>query len=138
MQKIDTKKVADTIKSLIRELKDAGYLKIEKQYPNATRGRGGKIEYVFSVFETPQGEGIQEVENQTLENQTLENQTLENRTPYTILDNVTQKTNKTKREKGTPAGGRLAKRGNEREYTEEEFPYNQHLFDETREGGVKE
>lgn len=90
------KESRDAIKSAMDELKQAGYLDIEKVMPN--NSKSGKIEYIYHIFEEKNGgeslaggndvQGVentplefsqaQGVENQPLEKQTLENQELEN------------------------------------------------------------
>lgn len=62
------------IKSALAELKEYGYLVIEKKMPNETRS--GRIEYEYNVFEEPvkQDREKQGVENQGVVFQGLENQ----------------------------------------------------------------
>lgn len=65
------------VKSALKELKDFGYIRIDKLMPNETES--GRIEYVYNVFEQPQNIIIkQEHKKQGLENQPLENQPIEN------------------------------------------------------------
>lgn len=64
------------IKSALKELKDFGYIRIDKLMPNETES--GHIEYVYNVFEQPQNISKQEYKKQRLENQPLENQPIEN------------------------------------------------------------
>lgn len=59
--------------STLKELKEFGYLKVDKLMPDQTKS--GKIEYVYNIFEQP---CLQDLEKQDLENQGLENQGLEN------------------------------------------------------------
>lgn len=59
--------------STLKELKEFGYLKVDKLMPNQTKS--GKIEYVYNIFEQP---CLQDLENQDLEKQDLENLCLEN------------------------------------------------------------
>ena len=40
------------IKSTLNELRDLGYLRVSKLYPNETDS--GRIEYVYDIYETPQ------------------------------------------------------------------------------------
>ena len=61
------------IKTALNELKDRGYLRVDKRVP--TKANGGKYEYVYNIFEQPYG--IQAVENQGVENQPLESQGVE-------------------------------------------------------------
>ena len=62
------------IKSTLNELKDFGYLVIDKKMPNETTS--GRIEYEYNIYEKPQKqEGKkQELENLGVEFQPLENQ----------------------------------------------------------------
>ena len=62
------------IKSALTELKEYGYLAIEKKMPNETRS--GRIEYEYNVFEEPvkQDREKQGVENQGVVFQVVENQ----------------------------------------------------------------
>ena len=64
------------VKSALKELKDFGYIRIDKLMPNETES--GRIEYVYNVFEQPQNISKQEHKKQELENQPLENQPIEN------------------------------------------------------------
>lgn len=64
------------VKSALKELKDFGYIRIDKLMPNETES--GRIEYVYNVFEQPQNISKQEHKKQGLENQPLENQPIEN------------------------------------------------------------
>lgn len=59
----------DSIESGLKELKRCGYLRISKQYPDATDSH--KIEYVYDFYEKPQVN--QEADFQPLEFQPLEN-----------------------------------------------------------------
>nr|DAQ31523.1 MAG TPA: Dna polymerase B [Caudoviricetes sp.] len=65
-----------SVKSAIKELKDFGYIRIDKLMPNETES--GRIEYVYNVFEQPQDISKQGNKKQALENQPLENQPIEN------------------------------------------------------------
>lgn len=58
------------IKSTLKELKEFGYLKVDKIFPDKTKT--GRIEYVYNIFETPQK---QEYQIQPLEIQPLEKDT---------------------------------------------------------------
>ena len=64
--------------STLKELKEFGYLKVDKLMPNQTKS--GKIEYVYNIFEQPCLQDLekQDLENLGLENLCLENQGLEN------------------------------------------------------------
>ena len=60
----------------LKELKEHGYLVINKLNPSETAS--GKYEYVYDIFEVPKQDiGFQDLENQDLENQDLENLPLE-------------------------------------------------------------
>lgn len=69
------------IKSTLTELKEFGYLVIEKQMPDQTAT--GRIEYIYNIYEQPQTLK-QESENQPLEKQEVEKQEVENQ-PLEIL-----------------------------------------------------
>lgn len=98
------KESIDCIKATLHELKNSGYLKIEKLMPN--KSKSGRIEYVYHIYETRQKIKKQEVEkppleqevekqaleNQAFENQELEKQTFEN-TPLYIITNNTNTNN---------------------------------------------
>ncbi len=67
------------LKTILKELKDVGYLTITKKFPNETSS--GKIEYQYCVYEKPSNaeeSTNQEVEKQAVENQAVEKQALEN------------------------------------------------------------
>jgi hypothetical protein len=74
------------ITSTLKELKMFGYLSVTKVMPNETQS--GRIEYVYEIFETPQRDNIQGIENQGVEKQGIEN-----------LPLVLQKEKSTKKEK---------------------------------------
>lgn len=76
------------ITSTLKELKMFGYLSVTKVMPNETKS--GRIEYVYEIFETPQSDNIQGIENQGIEKQGIEN-----------LPLVLQKEKSTKKEKDT-------------------------------------
>lgn len=59
------------ITSTLKELKMFGYLSVTKVMPNETKS--GRIEYVYEIFETPQRDNIQGIENQGVEKQGIEN-----------------------------------------------------------------
>ena len=72
------KESESAIISTLTELKQFGYLIIEKQLPNQTKS--GRFEYVYHIYESAKQEPkIQDLENQGLEFQHLEFQHLENR-----------------------------------------------------------
>ena len=64
------------VRSALKELKDFGYLRVDKMMPNETKT--GRIEYVYNVFEKPQKNEKPKVEKQPLENQPVETQYIEN------------------------------------------------------------
>lgn len=64
------------IETALRELKSFGYMTVEKKFPNDTES--GRIEYVYTVFEYPTNDAIQEVGKQGAENLPLESQWVEN------------------------------------------------------------
>lgn len=70
------KESKSAVESALQELKDTGYLVIEKLMPDRTAS--GRIEYVYNIYETPelrkQEDKKQDIENQGLENQDVENQ----------------------------------------------------------------
>lgn len=59
------------ITSTLKELKSFGYLSVTKVMPNETES--GRIEYMYEIYETPQRDNIQGIENQGVEKQDLEN-----------------------------------------------------------------
>lgn len=65
-----------SVVSALKELKEFGYLKVDKLMPNQTKS--GRIEYVYNIYETPQKELRQEHKKQGLENQGVEFQDIEN------------------------------------------------------------
>lgn len=62
------------INSTLKELKEFGYLKIEKLMPNQTKS--GRIEYIYNIYEVANAK--QEHKKQGVENQGLEFQGVEN------------------------------------------------------------
>lgn len=60
------------IKSTLKELQKFGYLRVTKLMPNKDIGRA-RIEYVYDIFEQPQEDEKQGVENLPLENLPIEN-----------------------------------------------------------------
>lgn len=62
-----------SIKSILKELQDFGYVKIEKLYPNQTNS--GRIEYAYDVYEVSQK---QENDEQGLKKHGLKKQEVEN------------------------------------------------------------
>jgi len=64
-----SKESKSALRSALNELKEYGYLFIEKKYPNKTES--GRIEYIYNIYEIPKKK--QDTENQYLENQYIEN-----------------------------------------------------------------
>lgn len=81
------------IENTLKELKEFGYLRVDKIMPN--KSKSGRIEYVYNIFENPQK---QEGKKQALENLPLENQGVENRpqlnTNQSMTDELNIKNNK--------------------------------------------
>lgn len=90
------------INSTLKELKDFGYLRVDKFMPNQTKS--GRIEYVYNIYEIPQQNQCTEkqeqekqgLENQCLEIQGVENQGVENQGQYNINNKSTNKLNNNK------------------------------------------
>ncbi len=83
------KEKEDTINSTLKELKDFGYLRVDKLLPNETKT--GRIEYVYNIFETPQEK--QGGEKQGVEKQPLEKQGAEKPTQLNTNKSNTNKLN---------------------------------------------
>ena len=64
------------IVSTLKELRNFGYLWIEKRMPNETES--GRIEYTYHIFEKPNQKLIQFTQKQAVEKQGIENLPLEN------------------------------------------------------------
>lgn len=79
------------VKSALKELKDFGYIRIDKLMPNETGS--GRIEYVYNVFEQPQDISKQGHKKQELENQPLENQPIENQVQLNTKEQNTKELN---------------------------------------------
>lgn len=96
-----------SVKSAIKELKDFGYIRIDKLMPNETES--GRIEYVYNVFEQPQNISKQEHKKQALENQPLENQPIENQVQLNTKEQNTNKLNtkKIKNKKNTKKSAKI-------------------------------
>lgn len=62
--------------SALKELKEYGYLVVEKRFPSETES--GRIEYTYTVYERPQDPKKQGIENQGVENQGVDFQGVEN------------------------------------------------------------
>ena len=82
------------INSTLKELKEFGYLRVDKFMPNQTKS--GRIEYVYNIYEIPKQNQCaekQEQEKQGLENLCLEIQGVENQGQYNINNKSTNKLN---------------------------------------------
>ena len=79
------------VKSALKELKDFGYIRIDKLMPNETES--GRIEYVYNVYEQPQNIIKQEHKKQGLENQPIENQPIENQVQLNTNKQNTKESN---------------------------------------------
>lgn len=81
------------IENTLKELKEFGYLRVDKIMPD--KSKSGRIEYVYNIFEKSQK---QEGKKQGLENLPLENQGIENRpqlnTNQSMTDELSIKNNK--------------------------------------------
>ena len=89
----------NAIKSTLNELKQFGYLIVNKIMPN--NSKSGRIEYVYNIFEFPQDIEKQDIEKQVVENQGVENQSVENplQLNTNILNTKELNTNKQKESK---------------------------------------
>ena len=94
------------ITSTLKELKMFGYISVTKVMPNETQS--GRIEYVYEIFETPQRDNIQGIENQGVEKQDLENLPLvlqkeksskKEKDIYIYSNNIEEENTKDKKEK---------------------------------------
>lgn len=81
------------IKSTLDELKEFGYLRVTKKYPNETES--GRIEYIYDIFETPQNQELEKQEEvkQGAENLCLEHQGVENQGQSNTNKSNTNKSN---------------------------------------------
>lgn len=95
------------VKSALKELKDFGYIRIDKLMPNETES--GRIEYVYNVFEQPQNISKQDYKKQELENQPLENQPIENQVQLNTNKQNTKELNikKIKNKKNTKKSAKI-------------------------------
>lgn len=95
------------VKSALKELKDFGYIRIDKLMPNETESR--RIEYVYNVFEQPQNISKQDYKKQELENQPLENQPIENQVQLNTNKQNTKELNikKIKNKKNTKKSAKI-------------------------------
>ena len=87
-----------TIIATLNELKEAGYLVIEKKMPG--QSKNGRIDYEYNIYEMPQTRAENSslektsVEKTSVENSTLELQALENRIQQNTNKKNTYKQNK--------------------------------------------
>ena len=92
-----------TIIATLNELKEAGYLVIEKKMPG--QSKNGRIDYEYNIYEIPQTRAENSslektsVEQTSVENSTLELQALENRNQQNTNKQNTNKQNTYKRNK---------------------------------------
>ena len=75
------------IKSTLKELKEFGYLKVEK-----TQNEKGVFEYIYNIYENPQTENPS-IENPTMENPQMENPSVENELLLNTDESITNKSN---------------------------------------------
>lgn len=64
------------IKSTIKELKENGYVIVDKKYPE--KGERNGFEYIYNIYEFPQEVDDQDVESQGIENLPIDNLSVEN------------------------------------------------------------
>ena len=89
------KEEESAVKSTLRELKECGYLVVDKKMPNETKS--GRIEYEYNVYEEPIKQAIKK---QGVENLSLEVQGVEN--PPQINTYIINKEELNKEDKHTP------------------------------------
>lgn len=77
------------VKSTLSELKDFGYLSVEKKLPNETDS--GRIEYIYNIYEVPYSE--QDTLKQGAENLQVESQSVENPTQLNTVPTSTNHLN---------------------------------------------
>ena len=85
-----------SLRTALNELKDNGYLIIEKMYPNQTESK--RIEYVYNIYEEPHLDPYihkQDTENQYLDFQDVEFNTQQNTNKQSIKEQI-DKDDKTK------------------------------------------
>lgn len=75
------------ITSTLNELKEFGYVRVEKKYP--TKENGGRIEYIYNIYENP----TQDIGKQDLENLGVECQGIENQAQLNTNKSITNKLN---------------------------------------------
>ena len=75
------------IKSTLKELKEFGYLKVEK-----TQNEKGVFEYIYNIYENPQAENPS-IENPPMENPQMENPSVENELLLNTDESITNKSN---------------------------------------------
>lgn len=80
------------IKSTLKELKEFGYLKVEK-----TQNEKGVFEYIYNIYENPQAENPSienpPIENPPMENPQMENPSVENELLLNTDESITNKSN---------------------------------------------
>jgi hypothetical protein len=91
--------------SALKELKEYGYLVVEKRFPSETES--GRIEYTYTVYERPQDPKKQGVENQGVENQGVDFQGVEN--PHQLNTNKSNTKESNTEESRTNGYGRMPK-----------------------------
>lgn len=98
------KEEESAINSTLKELKEFGYLRVDKLMPNETKS--GRIEYIYNIFETPQRQK-QEPKKQGVENQGVEFQGVENQGQLNTnkLNTDILNTNNKKKERKTAYDG---------------------------------
>lgn len=115
------------IKSGLNELKEYGYLIVNKMNPSETES--GRYEYEYIIYEVPQGEGVQYIEKQGIENQPVEIQSVENlaqlNTKESKTDNQNTNQSKTKKNKRfqKPTVEQIAEYATERGYPDFDAEY---------------
>lgn len=75
------------IKSTLKELKEFGYLKVEK-----TQNEKGVFEYIYNIYENPQTENPS-IENPPMDNPQMENPSVENELLLNTDESITNKSN---------------------------------------------
>lgn len=80
------------ITSTLNELKEFGYVRVEKKYP--TKENGGRIEYIYNIYENP----TQDIEKQGLESLGVEQQGIENQAQLNTNKSITNKLNTNNKE----------------------------------------
>lgn len=86
-----SKEQTKCIEGILAELKETGYLRIVKLYPNQTKS--GRFEYVYDIFEYPMDVEKQDPQKQSLEFQPLENGGLNQILNNKVLNNINERKN---------------------------------------------